>query len=136
MAGHFGEEKVGEDGAVTAPLINGSNFRRDAPAVLTALLCYGGLRFTGACGVLIRDMAEMYPEWATLAKIAVVIPVSSVPAERGFSLQNRIKTADRSRLEDVKVTRLMRIARCRETMDTMDFKSAAANFNDAKKRRK
>ncbi|KAM3875379.1 uncharacterized protein C17orf113-like [Diretmus argenteus] len=136
VAGHFGEEKVDEDGVVTAPLINGSNFRRDAPAVMTALLCYGGLRFTGACGVLIRDMAEMYPEWATLAKIAVVIPVSSVPAERGFSLQTRIKTADRSRLGDVKVTRLMRIASCRETMDTMDFKSAATYFNDAKKRKK
>ncbi|KAF3856937.1 hypothetical protein F7725_017660, partial [Dissostichus mawsoni] len=43
--------------------------------------------FLTACEVLIRDFGKIYPEWATLAKIACVIPVSSVPAERGFSLQ-------------------------------------------------
>uniref|UniRef100_A0A672F4L2 HAT C-terminal dimerisation domain-containing protein n=1 Tax=Salarias fasciatus TaxID=181472 RepID=A0A672F4L2_SALFA len=71
--------------------------------------------------VLIRDFSEIYPAWAKLAKIACLIPVSSVPAERGFSLQNRIKTAQRSRLGENKVTRLMRISSCGETLHTFSF---------------
>ncbi|KAM4551083.1 uncharacterized protein C17orf113-like [Odontesthes bonariensis] len=80
------------ESADTTPLINTIALRRDALAVMTALRGYGGLQFATACEVLIRDFIEIYPEWAKLAKIACVIPVSSVPAERGFSLQNRIKT--------------------------------------------
>ena len=49
--------------------------------------------------------AQIFPDWAKLAKIASTIPVSSVPAERAFSLQNRIKTSIRNRLAEEKVTR-------------------------------
>ena len=44
--------------------------RRDAVAVMTALRGYGGLNFSMACEVLIRDFDDIYPEWAQLAKIA------------------------------------------------------------------
>lgn len=99
---------------------------------MTALCGYGGLTFLTACEVLIRDLSEIFPEWAKLAKIACVIPVSSVPAGRAFSLQNHIETAQRSHLGENKVTRLMRIASWGETLCTFDFNSAAAHFAAAK----
>jgi len=102
--------------------------QRDAIAVRTALRGYRGLNFSTACEVLIRDFSDIYAEWAKLAKIASVIPVSSVLAERGFSLQNHIKTAQLSRLGESKVTRMMRISSCVETLQTFDFKTAAAHF--------
>ena len=69
--------------------------RRDAVAVMTALRGYGGLNFSMACEVLIRDFDDIYPEWAQLAKIAWSLYLWQ---QRGFSLQNRIKTAQRSLL--------------------------------------
>uniref|UniRef100_A0A672HAQ6 HAT C-terminal dimerisation domain-containing protein n=1 Tax=Salarias fasciatus TaxID=181472 RepID=A0A672HAQ6_SALFA len=110
-----------ESAAATAPLIDATSVQRDAIAVMTVLRCYGDLNFSTACEVLIRDFSEIYPAWAKLAKIACLIPVSSVPAERGFSLQNRIKTAQRSHLGENKVTRLMRISSCGETLHTFSF---------------
>ncbi|KAM3843277.1 uncharacterized protein ACN63O_021374 [Diretmus argenteus] len=61
----------------TAPLIQAMEAQRDALPMMTALRGYGGLHFSSACRVLIRDFDEIYPEWAKLAKIASVIPVSS-----------------------------------------------------------
>ena len=46
-------------------------------------LCMGSCR-----PVVFGVNAQIFPDWAKLAKIASTIPVSSVPAERGFSLQN------------------------------------------------
>ncbi|XP_073329080.1 uncharacterized protein C17orf113-like [Pagrus major] len=137
IIGHFGREISREDeSAAAAPLIDGTNVKRDGIAVMSALRGYGGLDFRKGCEVLIRDFEDIYPEWAKLAKIAGVIPVSSVPAERGFSLQNRIKTAQRSRLGESKVTRLMRISSCAETLNTFDFSAAAEHFTRAKMRKK
>ncbi|CAL8240018.1 unnamed protein product [Gadus morhua 'NCC'] len=99
MLGHFGQEIASEDDSATATtFIDAASAKRDAIPMMTALRSYGGLHFSSACEMLIRDYAEIFPEWVKLAKVACVIPVSSVPAERGFSLQNRIKTAQRSRL--------------------------------------
>ena len=137
MLGHFGQEIASEDDSTTATtFIDAASAKRDAIPMMTALRSYGGLHFSSACEMLIRDYAEIFPEWVKLAKVACVIPVSSVPAERGFSLQNRIKTAQRSRLGEGRVTRLMRIASSRDTLDTFDFNSAAARFTAAKYRKK
>ena len=108
--------------------------------MMTAHRSYGGLHFSTGCEMLIREIVEMlveiFPEWVKLAKIACVIPISIVPVERGYSLQNRIKTAQRSRLGEGRVTRLMRIASSRDTLDTFDFNSAASRFTAAKYRKK
>uniref|UniRef100_A0A8C4YYV9 HAT C-terminal dimerisation domain-containing protein n=1 Tax=Gadus morhua TaxID=8049 RepID=A0A8C4YYV9_GADMO len=125
-----------DDSATATTFIDAASAKRDAIPMMTALRSYGGLHFSSACEMLIRDYAEIFPEWVKLAKVACVIPVSSVPAERGFSLQNRIKTAQRSRLGEGRVTRLMRIASSRDTLDTFDFNSAAARFTAAKYRKK
>ncbi|KAG7270338.1 hypothetical protein CRUP_034448 [Coryphaenoides rupestris] len=92
--------------------------------MMTALCAYGGLKFHIACETLIREFGQIYPDWAKLAKIACTIPMSSVPAERGFSLQNRIKTAMRSRL--------LRIASSTKDLQTFNFAKAAGHFTATK----
>lgn len=79
----------------------------DAIPVMTALHYHGGLTFLGAREV---NFSELYPEWATFTKVACVIPISSMPTEWGFSLQNRIEIALHSHLQEEKVTSLMHIS--------------------------
>lgn len=50
------------------------------------------------CLKLSADFGAIYPEFVALAQIMLTIPISSVPCERGFSLQNRIITNARNRL--------------------------------------
>ncbi|CAL8397723.1 unnamed protein product [Boreogadus saida] len=123
-----------DESATATPFIDAASAKPDAIPMMTALRSY--VHFSSASEMLIRDYAEIFPEWVKLAKVACVIPVSSVPAERGFSLQNRIKTAQRNRLGEGRVTRLMRIASSRDTLNTFDFNSAAARFTAAKYRKK
>jgi hypothetical protein len=80
--------------------------------------------------------AQIFPDWAKLAKIASTIPVSSVPAERAFSLQNRIKTSIRNRLAEEKVTRLMRISSLGPGLKDFNFSRAAEHFHAMKLRQK
>lgn len=99
---------------------------------MIALRGYGGLTFHTACSIVIIALQEMYPDLAKLGQIALTIPVSSVPAERGFSLQNRMETA----LSEEKVTRLMRIASCEKGLDEFNFPEAVKHFQAVKMRRK
>ena len=64
----------------------------------------------------ILDFSDDLPKFATLANIALVIPVNSVPCEceRGFSLHNRVKTYQRSRLSDHGGTKLQFFPRLKD----------------------
>jgi len=48
--------------------------------------------------ILLNDSPEVYPDLVVLASVALVIPVSSAPCERGFSQQNILKSKLRNRL--------------------------------------
>ena len=89
------------------PVVNGQSLRGEFRHMKFTLRGHGRPNFTESCRLLIQDYAEMFPAFRQLACIALVIPVSSVPCERGFSCQNRIKTARRSRLSDDNVDNLM-----------------------------
>jgi hypothetical protein len=39
---------------------------------------------------LIKDYAETFPDYVTLAHILLTVPLTSVPCERGFSLTKAI----------------------------------------------
>ena len=125
----FGQPKETSDGEVAPPLIDAERTKRDFLPVKRVLLGYNRqMRLEQAAKTLITDYSELFPDFAVLCKIAVVIPVSSVAAERGFSLANRIKSAQRSRLGDEKVDRLMQIASSSADLDSFDFPAAASNF--------
>ena len=63
----------------------------------------GNLTFKEACQHTILDFRDDVPNFATLANAALVIPVSSVSCERGFSLQKRVKPYQHSQLLDCSV---------------------------------
>ena len=58
----------------------------------------GDESFVMSCRIVIRNLAVQFPDFAMVAKIALVIPVTSVPVGRGFSVQNAIKMDSRNRL--------------------------------------
>lgn len=53
---------------------------------------------------------DEYPNLVKLASVAVIIPVTSVECERGFSCQNRIKAKFRARLKNPTLNNLMQLA--------------------------
>ena len=71
-----------------------------------------------------------------LAKIALVVPVSSVSAERGFSVQNAIKTEGRSRLQEERVSRMRQLNIHGRSVRDFDVRAAADRFYAMKSRRK
>ena len=91
-----------------ATTINGPRAQNDFDQFKRTLSGYSGDEsFVMSCGIVIRNLAVQFPDFAVLAKIALVIPVTSVPAERGFSVQNAIKTDGGNRLREDHVSRLM-----------------------------
>ena len=108
-------------GTVPAP-VAADRLRATFKRFKDALSGLGNLSFAEACQHTIMDFNDRYPDYSALANIALSLPVSSVPCERGFSLQNAIKTPERSRLTDKKVDNLMLLSR-----EAPAFNSAAAD---------
>ena len=57
--------------------------------------------------MLLRNYSDMYPQMALLISIALIVPVSSAPCERGFSTTNRIKTKLHNRLQTSTIDTLL-----------------------------
>lgn len=89
---HYGVQKC-----ASAPLVQKERVRQDFLAMKRVLAGSGNPTFRESCKLLITSLGEMFPDYKT------IIPVSSVAAERGFSLQNKIKTVTRSRLSEAKM---------------------------------
>ena len=84
---------------------------------------------------IVHYYADVYPDLVLLASIALVIPVSSAPCERGFSQQNILKSKLRNRLNPDRLNRLLMI-RLNGPDEDMDFNSAARAFGSMKDRQK
>lgn len=67
------------------------------------------LNLTEFCFFLVKDYAEIFPDYVTLAHILLTVPLTSVPCERGFSLQNRHHNATSSRMSVTNVQHRMQI---------------------------
>ena len=117
-------------------VINAERARRSFLGFKTALSNYGLTSFDMACRCVIRQLWEQFPDFVELAKIALVIPVSSVCAERGFSLQNRIKTIARNRLSEERLTRLEMLSWHGRSVTEFDISAAREIFERARPRRK
>ncbi|KAK7485624.1 hypothetical protein BaRGS_00023073 [Batillaria attramentaria] len=117
-----------------ATVINGPWAQRDFNQFKRALVRYGGpATFESSCRIAIRNLAVSYPDFALLAKIALVIPVSSVPAERGFSEQNKIRTSAHNQLSEDRVSKLRIHAR---DIGSFDITAASDWFHRMRARRK
>ena len=87
--------------------------------------------------LLLTVYTDVYPDLVLLASIAIVIPVSSAPCERGFSAQNILKSKLRNKLNPERLNRLLMIRLNAPDEDNkIDFLSAATAFGLVKNRLK
>lgn len=84
--------------------------------------------------LLLDDYSDVYPDLVALASIALVIPVSSAPCERGFSQQNILKSKLRNRINPDRLNRLLMIRL--NGPENIDFLGAARSFGSLKTRKK
>ena len=90
---------------------------------------YGGHEsFVMSCRIVIRNLAVQFPDFAMLAKIALVIPVTSV--------QNVIKTDSQNRLGEDRVSRLIMLNIHGKSVTDFDMGAASDRFFAMKTRRK
>ena len=89
---------------------------------------YKALTFDQFAKLLITEFEEEYPDFVVLTKIALIIPVSSAPCERGFSVQNALKTKVPNRLNPGRLNRLMYIKLAGPNIEHFDFTTAARMF--------
>ncbi len=85
--------------------------------------------------MFLRNFSDMFPQMAMLISIALIIPVSSVPCERGFSVTNRIKTKLRNRLQIPTVDILLRISIEGPPTDQFDFSRALNQYKSSRQHR-
>ena len=90
LADYFRTSKINDTGVAIAPLLDGNQLRELFATVKRSLVGHGIGNFGDACRVLIEDYGDIYPSFKSLANIALVLPMSSVSCERGFSTQIRI----------------------------------------------
>ena len=128
---HYGSQTGAAD-----PLVQKERMLLDFLPLKWVLAGSGISSIRESCWLLITSLGEMFPDSKTLAEVALVIPVSSVAAESGFSLQNNIKTAIRSRLSEEKVQNLMTIASAAVPLETYDYVQAGTRFESMRTRRR
>ena len=80
-------------------------------------------------------LSMMFPNFAVLASIALVIPVSTAECERCFSSMKRIKTTLRNRMETDTLDQLMRIANEGPKPEDFNFEKAADLWGSLRQRR-
>ena len=80
-------------------------------------------------------LTTMFPNFALLATIALIIPVSTAECERCFSSMKRIKTTLRNRMETATLDQLMRIANEGPKPEEFNFDKAADLWGSLRQRR-
>ena len=123
---YFGNECTTSDGTLKEPLINSENACWEFSQLKMTLKGHGRMNFKTTCGKIMRVYKEFFSEFA---KLGLCIPVTSMPAEHGFSLQNRIKTA-RVRLM------LLSVSSEANFLDHLSLAHAANIFNSMQQRQK
>ena len=96
---------------------------------------FGNVDFDTFAKEFLRDYSDMYPQIAALMNIMLVLPVSSVPCERGFSSANRIKTKLRNRLKVSTIDTLLRISIKGPPIDQFDFSKSLDYYRKTKQHR-
>ena len=96
----------------------------------------GSLSFSQFRCKLIIELNDQYPDFATLARLALNIPVPSASYEQGFPVQNVLKTNVRNKHNPERLNMLMFIKLVGPDVDQFDFPVAARLFENMKPRSK
>lgn len=110
LMNHFGQAKI-VDGNEFPEIVNPSDFQREWPIFKRSVFDnYRGLSFKELAKEIITKRSTSFPTISKILKFIVVLPMSSVPCERGFSQHNRIRTKLRQQLTVQTVKSLMFVA--------------------------
>lgn len=106
---HYGKEKNATSGPLP-PIIDedATKFEWEQLRLLIAAN-YRHLSLKELAKLLITSHQDLYPNFASLSQIALIIPVTNADSERAFSTQNREKSKLRNRLSHATIDHLMRI---------------------------
>ena len=96
---------------------------------------YSTLNLSACVEAMFRNYQQIIPNVCKLLEVAVLIPMSSVPCERGFSTQNRILTRFRTRLSTQALNDLMRISEDGPSFKQFDFNRAVTTWKKEKVRK-
>ena len=109
---HFGQPKTTSGNSNIDPLIDPDVTRADYLQFKFLLNTHRVMNMQQFIKRFLADdgLCEQFSTFATLANIALIIPVSRASCERGFSCQNRIKTGLRNRLSKENLENLMKVA--------------------------
>ena len=135
---HYGSEQI-VNGTLHPPLIVGNRARNDFLQFKFLVNSKKHLSLADFVQLVLNDYAEEFPDFYVLANVLSVIPLASVPCERGFSMQNRIKRKSRNRIGIDRVEIKMKIAYVVRNVDGSKRKmveSASNSFISKMKRRK
>ena len=78
---------------------------------------------------------DILPNMITLLKCCLVLPMTSVQCERGFSTQNRIKSNFRTSMNNTTLDDLMRISEDGPSIKEFEFKRALTKWKSVKSRK-
>ena len=84
---------------------------------------------------LIMGFCDVFPDFVIMAKFYLSIPLNSAECERGFSVQNNIKTKSRNRLGGERLDEIMRIRINGPPVSDFRYDEAAAIFRAQRDRR-
>ena len=98
-------------------------------------VCPNARSMAELCKIIALGQSDNFPNLAILARVAMILPVSTVEVERGFSQQNLIKTRTRTRLLPQNLEMLMKIVIEGPAIEDMDFQSACKIWGDSVARR-
>ena len=96
---------------------------------------YSTLNLSTCVEAMFRNYQQIIPNVCKLLEVAVLIPMSSVSCERGFSTQNRILTRFRTRLSTQALNDLMRISEDGPSFKQFDFNRAVTALKKEKVRK-
>ena len=118
---HFGLPKV-VDGVEYKEVINPSLFRREWPIFKRCVYDnYRSLTYKECAKEIITKKRTSFPAISKLLEFTLVLPMSSVPCERGFSKHNRIRTKYRQSLTVQTIRSLMFISVNGTDADSFDY---------------
>ena len=96
---------------------------------------FQNFQFDTFAATFLQLHSQQFPEMAKLISIIVIIPVTSVPCERGFSSANRIKTRLRNRLLVENLDVLLRIVLEGPPLEEFDFVRALSLYKSTRQHR-
>ena len=104
---HYGKERNGRNGPVPAGIDEQETRFEWGQLRHLMALNYKHLSLQEMSKLLITEHQDLYPNFARLAAVALVIPVTN--AEKAFSIQNEQKTKLQNRLNNTTIEHLTRI---------------------------